>query len=379
MKTHRSVAVALAGSTVGLGLLLTPTAASASDVSGYDYVNDNSAGANTIAAYARHTDGSLTALPGSPFAAGGSGLGRGLGSQGAIQASPDGRFLLAVDAGSSEISVLSLAIDGVPTVRDVVNSGGAQPVSVTISDKGLVYVANVGDGGSNYTGFRLGGSGKLVPIPHSTITVPEGSGVGDVFFNPAGERVVGTRDNTSLIDSFAVQPNGRLDAAPGSPIPAQDLGPIGAQFRPTDSDQLFVSNAHGGPGNGSVSAYHVAGNGALTAVSPAPYRNGRTASCWVEISHDGKYLFSVNTASADISRYSIAPDGALTLLGTTPFTNGAGAVDERLSPDGRYLAVTGGRSRVLSSFSVDGGDLTELASSPVALPAGTAPTGVVSL
>ena len=48
-------------------------------------------GANTIAAYARHTDGSLTALPGSPFAAGGSGLGRGLGSQGAIQARSEER------------------------------------------------------------------------------------------------------------------------------------------------------------------------------------------------------------------------------------------------------------------------------------------------
>jgi hypothetical protein len=41
--------------------------------------------------------------------------------------------------------------------------------------------------------------------------------------------------------------------------------------------------------------------------------------------------------------------------------------------------VTGGRGHVLSSFAVDGGDLTELASSPVALPAGGAPTGLVAL
>ena len=41
--------------------------------------------------------------------------------------------------------------------------------------------------------------------------------------------------------------------------------------------------------------------------------------------------------------------------------------------------MTGGRGRVLSTFAVDGGDLTELAGSPVALPAGSSPTGLVVL
>ena len=70
--------------------------------------------------------------------------------------------------------------------------------------------------------------------------VPEGSGVGDVFFNSTADRLVGTRDNTSLIDSFTVLANGRLVAAPGSPFAAQSLGPIGAEFRPTNPSQLFV-------------------------------------------------------------------------------------------------------------------------------------------
>src|SRR4051812_11338921 len=64
-------------------------------VVGHTYVNDNTAGANTVAGFDRHADGSLTPMAGSPFAIGGAGLGAGLGSQGAIQASPDGRFLLA--------------------------------------------------------------------------------------------------------------------------------------------------------------------------------------------------------------------------------------------------------------------------------------------
>lgn len=80
-----------------------------------------------------------------------------------------------------------------------------------------------------------------------------------------------------------------------------------------------------------------------------------------------------------LSRYAIQPNGSLALLGTTEFTNGLGAVDARLSPDGRTLSVAGGRGLVVSTFAVHGGDLTELPSSPTPLPAGTSPTGIVVL
>jgi 6-phosphogluconolactonase len=356
-----------------------PADAAQSPVVGHTYVNDNTTGTNTVAGFDRHADGSLTPLVGSPFAVGGAGLGRGLGSQGAIQATPDGRFLVAVDAGSDQLSVLRLDHRGVPLpVGAPVSSGGVQPVSVTISPDGLVYVANVGAGGSNYTGFRLNRAGRLTPISHSTVTVPESSGVGDVLFNSTGDRLVGTRDNTSLIDSFAVSPDGRLTPADGSPFAAQDLGPIGAEFRPTNPSQLFVSNAHAGPGLGTVSAFRVGTSGVLEAVGPA-FADGQTAPCWVEISHDGRYLFAVNTASANVSSYAINADGSLDLLGTTPFTNGLGAVDARLSSDGSTLSVTGGRGQVVSTFAVDGGHLTELESSPTPLPAGSSPTGLVVL
>src|SRR6266705_1702873 len=81
-------------------------AAQASPVVGHVYVNDNTAGTNTIGAFDRHADGTLTPEAGSPFAAGGAGTGSGLASQGALQFSADGRFLIAVDAGSNQISVL---------------------------------------------------------------------------------------------------------------------------------------------------------------------------------------------------------------------------------------------------------------------------------
>src|ERR1700751_3716094 len=45
--------------------------ASSSPVVGHVYVNDNTAGTNTIAAFDRHADGTLTPVPGSAVAAGG--------------------------------------------------------------------------------------------------------------------------------------------------------------------------------------------------------------------------------------------------------------------------------------------------------------------
>ena len=357
-----------------------PAGAHDRTVVGHVYINDNTAGVNTIAAFDRHADGELTPVPGSPFAAGGAGTSTTIGSQGALQIADHGRYLLAVDAGSNEISVLRIRPDGgLRLAGGGRPSGGVEPVSIAVH-RHLVYVANAGAGagGANYTGFRLHRGGGLQPIPGSTVTLPDGSTPGDVLFNGTGTDLAGTRVATSLIDSFTVGRDGRLTTAPGSPFAAQQVGPFGSEFRPTDPNELFVTNAHGGAGAGSVSAFSVGGNGALSSIGASPFDNGQTGTCWVEISHDGRYLFAVNTATPSISRYRIGGDGSLVLLGNTPFHGPAnlGPFDARLSPDGGTLWVVDSAGAV-SGFRVDGGNLTELASSPQSLPSGAAPFGIV--
>jgi hypothetical protein len=351
-----------------------------SPVVGYTYVNGNTPTVNTVDGYARHADGSLTPLAGSPFVAGGAGTGAGLGSQGAIQVTADGRYLLAVDAGSNQVSVLRIGAGGVPAlVGQPVSSGGVKPVSVAVSPFGLVYVANSGAGGSGYSGLRLGPFGRLTPIAGSTVTVPDGSGVGDVFFNAFGTQLIGTRTTTSLIDSFVVLLNGHLLAAKGSPFTGQGLGQLGAEFSPTRPSQLYVSDAHNGPGLGDVSAYNDSLLGQLSSIGSSPYADGQTAPCWVEISHDGRYLFAINTGSGNISSYSINRDGSLTLIGSAPINGGGADIDARLSPDGRYLLVDGSGMHFVSVFAVNGGTLTEVPGSPTPLPAGvTSSSGIVN-
>lgn len=373
------VVAVLAGAGAALAV---PAAASASaqpaPVAGHVYLDDNTAGTNTIAALDRHLDGTLTPEPGSPFPAGGAGTGAGLASQGAVQLAAGGRFLVAVDAGSSQISVERVLPGGSLRLADVAPSGGVLPVSIAVHGS-LVYVANAGPAGTNYTGFRLSPWGTLTPIPGSTVALPGSAQPGDVLFNSAGTKLIGTRVGTSQIDSFTVGRSGRLTAAPGSPFSAQGLGPFGSQFRPANPSQLFVSNAHNGTGLGTVSAFADSPDGSLTPIGASPYANQQTAPCWVIISPDGRYLFAVNTGSGTISRFAIAGGGQLTLLGSTTVSSmaGVGAVDPGLSPGGRFLYVNESRVGSVGIFAVSSnGNLTELPSSPAALPAGATPAGI---
>ena len=304
-------------------------------VVGHVYVDDNTIGVNTVAGFNEHADGTLTPIPGSPFAVGGAGTGTGIPSQDALRLAYNGSYLLAVDAGSNQISVLHIGFDGSlqPAPGSPFASGGIDPVSIAVHEP-WVYVANAGTG-SNYSGFLLLPTGQLVSLPGSTVTVPDGSGLGDVLFNGDGTRLVGIRVNTSLIDSFAVF-GGRLFAAPHSPFAAQAAGPFGSEFRPTNPFQLFVSNAHAGTGNGTVSAFNDGLFGGLTSIGASPFADQQTAPCWVTISADGRYLFADNTASASISRFAIGGDGTLTLLGSTALSNAATAkpTEVRLMPAG---------------------------------------------
>jgi 6-phosphogluconolactonase len=386
-----TVAVAaLAALLVAVSATAAPAPSPPLRVVGQVYINDNTAPVNTVAAFNRLADGTLTPVAGSPFAVGGSGTGHADASQGSLELSADGRYLLAVDAGSNQISVLRIKPDGSLQIAEgsPVASNGVDPVSIAVSDD-LVYVANAGPGSNpgdtNYTGFTLNPGGHLRAIPDSTYPLASNSKPGDVLFNRDGNRLVGARIASSQIDSFTVGHDGRLTTAPGSPYdaqafsPAQGYGQLGSEFSPTDPDQLFVSDAHvaaGGPAPGLVSSFTDAADGTLTPIAGSPVGNDGIASCWVEISHDGKYLFAVNTASATISSYSIGIGGTLTFLYSTPPGEiGAGAEDARLSPDGSTLWVVESGTNAVTGFSVSGGTLTPLSSA--AGPSGATPSGIV--
>jgi 6-phosphogluconolactonase (cycloisomerase 2 family) len=358
---------------------------------GHVYINDNTAGENTVAGFDRQADGSLTPTASSPFDVGGAGGGHGNASQGSLQLSDDGRYLLAVDAGSNQISVLRIGPDGSLQAVDgsPFDSGGVNPVSIAVSHN-LVFVANQGPGtnpgDTNYTGFRLDPNGQLTPIPGSTYALPSNSLPGQVLFNKDGHRLVGTRIATSEIDSFTVDPMGHLTVAQGSPFdaqsftPPQGYGQLGSVFSPKKPDQLFVTDAHNAdtsPAPGLVSSFSDDPHGVLSPIGDSPVGNDGRASCWIEASQDGRYLFVVNTASHTVSTYSVGHDGSIAFLQSTPAADlGGGAEDDRLAPDGNTLWVVQAGADQVAGFTVnDDGSLNLL--SQTAGPAGAKPTGIV--
>ena len=345
----------------------------ANPVVGHVYVDGNTAGANTVDGFARHADGTLTPLAGSPFAAGGAGTGATIPSQGSTALTGNGRYLLVVDAGSNQVSVLRVHANGSLSLVSVSGSGGSDPVSIAVHGH-LVYVANASTERPNYTGFRLH-HGTLSPLAGSTVTLPDASQPGQVLFNSTGTNLVGVRVATSLIDSFSVGSGGRLTPAAGSPSAAQGPGPFGSAFRPTNPAQLFVSNAHGGAGNGTVSAFDVAGDGTLSSIGSSPFADQQTAPCWVAITPDGRFLFADNTGSGSISRYRIAPDGSLTLLGSVSLSAG-GSLDIAISSDGQALYALLSATHSLAEFALNHDDLTPLGT--IALPAGATGAGLAA-
>ena len=112
------------------------------------------------------------------------------------------RFLLAVNAGSDEISVFRVKKNRLILV-DKINSGGDFPVSLTLH-RDLLYVLNSG-GEGNITGFKLGKHGHLTPIRGST-RVLDTADVSDlpfflvspaqVGFSPSGDFLVVTVKGT---------------------------------------------------------------------------------------------------------------------------------------------------------------------------------------
>jgi hypothetical protein len=103
------------------------------------------------------------------------------------------------------------------------------------------------------------------------------------------------------------------------------------------------------------------------------------APCWVEITHDGQFpvhrehSFRHDLPLLDRLRRRADPAGQH----ASRQDGGVGAVDARLSPDGRFLYVDQSRIGAVGAFTVNGGSLTELPSSPTSLPADATPAGIV--
>jgi 6-phosphogluconolactonase len=281
---------------VGFALLFGGTAMAGT---GTLYTETNSAAGNAVHRLDRAADGSLTWV--ATYRTGGTGTSAGLGSQGAVALSDDGRTVLAVDAGSNDVAAFHVTRRGHLTLVDRVPSGGTLPVSIDIED-GTAYVLNQA-GTPSVATFSVDRSANL--HPRSVTPLPAGSnGAAQVSVAPDGRSLVVTEKGAGRIDTFPLR-NGRL----GTPTVTPSSGPVPFGFAFSPRGDLIVSEA----GNSTVSSYR--DGGVVTASLPV----GQGAACWVAIDPAGRFAYTGN-ATGSVSGFKINRDASLTALNADGLT-----------------------------------------------------------
>ncbi|MGG0186223.1 lactonase family protein [Bacillus rhizoplanae] len=335
------------------------------------YIMTNNEVMNQIIAFYRDMNGMLTFVGSYPTYGRGTGTKEvstatandgvdPLASQGSLTLSRDGRFLLAVNAGSNSISSFIITDSGAPVLVDVKPSGGAQPNSVAVFGN-LLYVSNVGNAANNFasniTGFRIDDNGRLTPIPGSSHSLSTfNAQPAQVLFTPDGSKILVSELTSNHLSIFHVNKNGTITG----PIvnDSYGQGPLGAYF--LSSGILLVTEAV----SNALSSYSLTNDGILHVISGS-VPNGYKTACWVVTTRDERFAYTTNTLSGTISTYRIDPNGALSVvrhITSTPSGTALGLpIDAGVSKDGRHFYTLNGNQGAVSVFNIqDDGNLVRL-------------------
>lgn len=347
------------------------------------YVLTNQLPDNSVVVLRRDSDGGLTRIQ--EALTGGSGSGPGprppqfgpgpgpdpLNSADAITLTEDGRFLLAVNPRSNDVSVLAVTPEGLQLV-DRQPTQGIFPVSVT-TRHGLVYVVNQGQSPTNFltgpagiTGFFLDHEGKLSPIPGSTRTIGEpGAAPGKVAITPDGNLLIVAETIANFIDVFRLREDGRTGEL--TRFPSNNRTPLAIAFTHQHIMAITEGNMQsaqtGTPGGSSTSTYRITEDDTLEPISKA-VPNFQTSNCWIRFTPDGHFAYTGNTGSGSVSSYSVSPHGELTLLAAVAANTGGFAsvpIDLDITPDGKYLYVIASFMGKVEGFRIESdGSLTHI-------------------
>ena len=312
------------------------------------YTMTNDPNGNQVVIFNRDANGLLAKT--GPVSTNGIGTGGELdplGSQGSLVLSQDKKWLLAVNAGSNELSVFRVQPDGLDFVNKV-DSGGVFPVSLTIFHN-LVYVLNAES--PNITGFNLSCKGQLTPLNGSTRFLGSGT-FAQVGFDPLGDTLVVTDKASNEILVYSVDENGLPGMNPVSSI-SNGATPFGFIF--DQRGHLLVAEA----GSNSVSSYHILSDGTVQAISPS-VPNEQQATCWIAKNGQG-FVFTANPGSQTISAYNLNRRRGSLILLTGADGTGNKPIDLAITKNGKFLYALDPGNGTVDMFQIKAdGSLTNL-------------------
>lgn len=205
----------------------------------YTETENTNPGQNAVVAYTQNGTGSLTPI--GSFLTNGTGFTNNglLGPQDTdkeVIASPDGRFLFAVNQGSNSVATFLVQPNGSLTLVNgaATDSGGTQPGSLAIAD-GRLYVVNRGNElqgqaatiAPSITVFNIASDGTLTQDVAATTTLGLGLSPSQVLIAPTSNLAfvdtftpppLNTVPGANEILPFQIGANGKLNPAPGGGV-----------------------------------------------------------------------------------------------------------------------------------------------------------------
>ncbi len=288
------------------------------------YTNGNvpHAGLNAIYGYSNDGAGHLTALPGSPYLTGGTGVGYGGGSDhqwdsdNELITNTAHTLLFAINAGSNTIAVMNINADGslTPITGSPFNSHGVDPASLTLKGSTLVVVnknsdpIQINSQPPNYATFTVAADGTLTFNPGSVRNLPVGSSPAAAYAYPGTPvQFFGVEFLNFTVSNYSIKKSGVLSQnstntppAPKSSTPAV----LGAAFNGQLNKNYFYVEM---PVEHSVAVYQYNNLGILTYLRQVG--NSGSAVCWSIVNAGGTRLVVGETPSSTITLYSLDHPG----------------------------------------------------------------------
>ena len=285
--------------------------------------NNPTEGQNAVLAYRENpATGALSALPTQRYLTGGTGFrnaGPALGpddSDKEVVASPDGKFLFAVNQGSNTVSVFAIQPDGSLALQADApfGSGGVQPVSLSFTNDQLLVVnrGNSAEGKSgtiapDIASFFVAESGRLIPVPSSTIKLPLNLSPAQILSSADGQFAFvdnfATPSNLKVplantLEPFTINGDGTLTAVKGGAATTPKNPPLLLGLAEDPVNHIIYTGQ--APFGGVATFKYNDTTGAVKYVDSVT--SPGKATCWLDIS--GKFLYATDSASDSLSVYS---------------------------------------------------------------------------
>jgi 6-phosphogluconolactonase (cycloisomerase 2 family) len=263
-------------------------------------------------------------------------------------------FAYTTNYYTGNVSEFSVGAGGALTLVGRASTGsgsGRNPDSIAVDPKGrFAYVANMTDG--TVSAFSIGSDGALSLIG----TVSSGNGVAgndqgvplSVTLDPAGKHAY-VVNFVGSVSAFSIGANGALTLLGTVTLGGgDDNGPRALVIEPT-GHYAYVASTNRAPAAvaASVSTFSIGADGTLTLV--ATLSNG-TSDDSIAVDPTGHYLYVGQSEDDTVSAFSIGANGVLTLIGTV--ASQGEPSDVVVDATGHFVFVAGLVADTVSTYSI---------------------------